>query len=194
VFCIPQRWSGPSAIATCGAGLGFQLGAEVTEYVMVLNTDDTVKAFARGGNVTLGGDLSMAAGPVGRTALVAVTPVAAAYSYSRSKRLFAGGDALGSGETAARRRQAPHGDWRSSDWSARPLLLQSKSIHPTNRGALRRCEERPAMIRKIGSKYVLKSSTGNILGKHATKTEVKAQETVINLSKARAAGHHIPRK
>jgi lipid-binding SYLF domain-containing protein len=33
---------------------------------MVLNTDAAVKAFARGGNVTLGGDLSVAAGPVGR--------------------------------------------------------------------------------------------------------------------------------
>jgi lipid-binding SYLF domain-containing protein len=83
-------WSGPSAIATGGAGFGFQVGAEVTEYVMVLNTDDAVKAFARGGNVTLGGELSVAAGPVGRTASAAVTPVAAVYSYSRSKGLFAG--------------------------------------------------------------------------------------------------------
>jgi lipid-binding SYLF domain-containing protein len=57
---------------------------------MVLNTDDAVQAFARGGNVTLRGDLSVAAGPVGRTASVAVTPVAAIYSYSRSKGLFAG--------------------------------------------------------------------------------------------------------
>jgi lipid-binding SYLF domain-containing protein len=57
---------------------------------MVLNTDDAVKAFSRGGNVTLGGDLSVAAGPVGRTATLAMTPVAAIYSYSRSKGLFAG--------------------------------------------------------------------------------------------------------
>src|SRR5215831_16459369 len=83
-------WSGPSAIATGGAGFGFQVGAEVTEYVMVLNTDAAVKAFSRGGNVTLGGDVSVAAGPVGRTASVAVTPLAAVYSYSRSKGLFAG--------------------------------------------------------------------------------------------------------
>jgi len=83
-------WSGPSAIGTGGAGFGFQVGAEVTEYVMVLNTDAAVKAFSRGGNVTLGGDVSVAAGPVGRTASVAVTPVAAVYSYSRSKGLFAG--------------------------------------------------------------------------------------------------------
>jgi len=83
-------WSSPSAIGTGGAGFGFQVGAEVTEYVMVLNTDGAVKAFSRAGNVTLGGDVSVAAGPVGRTASVAVTPVAAVYSYSRSKGLFAG--------------------------------------------------------------------------------------------------------
>jgi SH3 domain-containing YSC84-like protein 1 len=83
-------WSGPSAIGTGGAGFGFQVGAQVTEYVIVLNTDDAVKAFSRGGNVTLGGDISVAAGPVGRTASAAVTPVAALYSYSRSQGLFAG--------------------------------------------------------------------------------------------------------
>src|SRR5262249_55552696 len=82
-------WSGPSAIATGGAGFGFQVGAEVTDYVMVLNTDDAVKAFSRDGNVTLGGDLSVAAGPVGRAAS-AGPPTAAIYSYSRSKGLFAG--------------------------------------------------------------------------------------------------------
>src|SRR5262245_18754370 len=37
-------WSAPSAIATGGAGFGFQVGAEVTEYVMVLNTEEAVKA------------------------------------------------------------------------------------------------------------------------------------------------------
>jgi SH3 domain-containing YSC84-like protein 1 len=83
-------WSAPSAIGTGGAGFGFQVGAEVTEYVMVLNTDEAVKAFSRGGNVTLGGDVSVAAGPVGRTASAAVTPLAGVYSYSRSQGLFAG--------------------------------------------------------------------------------------------------------
>jgi lipid-binding SYLF domain-containing protein len=83
-------WSAPSAIATGGAGFGFQVGAEVTKYVMVLNTEEAVKAFSRGGNVTLGSDVSVAAGPVGRTVSAAVTPVAAVYSYSRSQGLFVG--------------------------------------------------------------------------------------------------------
>src|SRR5437870_9423381 len=83
-------WSGPSAIGTGGAGFGFQIGAEVTEFVMILNTDAAVQAFSRDVNVTLGGDISVAAGPIGRTAEAAVTPVAAIYTYSRSQGLFAG--------------------------------------------------------------------------------------------------------
>jgi lipid-binding SYLF domain-containing protein len=85
-----KGWSGPSGIATGGAGFGFQVGAEVTEFVLVLNTPEAVAAFAHGGNVTIGGALSAAAGPVGRTAAAGVMPVAAIYTYSRSQGLFAG--------------------------------------------------------------------------------------------------------
>ena len=83
-------WSGPSALGTGGAGFGFQIGAEVTELVMVLNTDEDVKAFSRDVNFTLGGDISVAAGPVGRHVEAAITPVAAVYTYSRTQGLFAG--------------------------------------------------------------------------------------------------------
>jgi lipid-binding SYLF domain-containing protein len=87
---IMSGWSGPSAMGTGGAGFGFQIGAEVTEFVMVLNTDAAVKAFSGDANVTLGGDISVAAGPIGRHAEAAVTPVAAVYTYSRTQGLFAG--------------------------------------------------------------------------------------------------------
>jgi lipid-binding SYLF domain-containing protein len=83
-------WSGPSAIGIGGLGVGFQAGAEVAELVIVLNTQEAVNAFAKGGNVTLGGALSIAAGPVGRTAEAGVAVGAAMYSYSRSQGLFAG--------------------------------------------------------------------------------------------------------
>jgi SH3 domain-containing YSC84-like protein 1 len=83
-------WSGPSFIATGGAGWGLQIGAQVTDFVIVLNNDAAVRAFSRGGNVTIGGDVSAAAGPVGRTAEGAVMPAAAVYTYSKSKGLFAG--------------------------------------------------------------------------------------------------------
>src|SRR5438552_3130880 len=83
-------WSGPSFIATGGAGWGAQIGAEVTDFVFVLNNNAAVRAFSKGGNVTLGADASVAAGPMGRDAHVAVAPTAAIYDYSRSKGLCAG--------------------------------------------------------------------------------------------------------
>jgi lipid-binding SYLF domain-containing protein len=85
-----RGWSGPSFIATGGGGWGLQAGAQVTDFVIVLNNDAAVQAFSRGGNVTIGMDVSAAAGPVGRTAAGAVTPTAAVYTYSRSKGLFVG--------------------------------------------------------------------------------------------------------
>jgi SH3 domain-containing YSC84-like protein 1 len=85
-----KGWSGPSAIGTGGAGFGLQIGAQVSEFVIVLNTPDAVKAFSRGGNVSLGADVSVAAGPVGRDLAADVLPTAAVYTYSRSQGLFAG--------------------------------------------------------------------------------------------------------
>ena len=85
-----KGWSGPSSIGTGGAGFGFQIGASETEFIYILNTREAVEAFAHGGNVEFGGNISAAAGPIGRTAEANVTPVAAVYAYSRSQGLFAG--------------------------------------------------------------------------------------------------------
>ena len=83
-------WSGPSFIGTGGAGWGFQIGGQVTDFVFVLNNWAAVRAFSRGGNITLGADASVAAGPVGRDLQAGVAPTAAVYAYSRSRGLFAG--------------------------------------------------------------------------------------------------------
>ena len=85
-----KGWSAPSAIGTGGLGVGFQAGVEVTEFVIVLNTPAAVDAFAKQANVTLGGNLSVAAGPLGRTAEGGVALQATMYSYSQSQGLFAG--------------------------------------------------------------------------------------------------------
>ncbi len=85
-----KGWSGPSAIGTGGAGFGLQIGAQVTEFVFILNTNEAVRAFSQGGNLQLGADLSVAAGPIGRSVEAGVTPVAAVYSYSRSQGIFGG--------------------------------------------------------------------------------------------------------
>ncbi len=83
-------WSGPSFVGLGGAGWGLQIGAEVTDFIFVLNTDAAVRAFSRDGNVKIGADVSAAAGPVGRDLQGDVTTTAAVYTYSRSKGLFAG--------------------------------------------------------------------------------------------------------
>jgi len=50
------------------------------------------------------------------------------------------------------------------------------------------------MIRKERGKFVLRSTrSGRILGRHTTKAAAQRQETAINLSRARAAGHHVPK-
>ncbi|KAF3936966.1 hypothetical protein ABW19_dt0208216 [Dactylella cylindrospora] len=87
-------WSAPSAIATAGAGFGGQIGAELTDFVMILNDAAAVKTFAQAGSITLGGNVSIAAGPVGRNAeasgAASLKSVAGIFSYSKTKGLFAG--------------------------------------------------------------------------------------------------------
>lgn len=88
------NWSAPSAIATAGAGFGGQIGAELTDFVMILNDAAAVKTFAQAGSITLGGNVSIAAGPVGRNAeasgAASLKSVAGIFSYSKTKGLFAG--------------------------------------------------------------------------------------------------------
>lgn len=64
-----------------------QIGADITEVVIVLNSDEAVKAFSRGGNVTVGGGISAAVGPMGTGGQVQASLVnpAPMFSYSRSK-------------------------------------------------------------------------------------------------------------
>lgn len=51
------------------------------------------------------------------------------------------------------------------------------------------------MVKKVGKKWVLYSHDGKkILGRHPTKAGAKRQEAAVNLSKARAAGHRIPKR
>lgn len=81
------EWSAPSCIGTAGVGWGLQIGADITDFVIVLNTDEAVKAFSMGQNVTIGGNVSATAGPIGtgagvQTSLANPAPM---FSYSKSK-------------------------------------------------------------------------------------------------------------
>ncbi|KAE9395916.1 DUF500-domain-containing protein [Gymnopus androsaceus JB14] len=86
-------WSAPSAIGTAGLGVGGQLGAEMTDFLVVLNSRS--KSFMAAGSLTLGGNASIAVGPLGRNgeasgSLNSSGKVAAMYSYSKTRGLFGG--------------------------------------------------------------------------------------------------------
>ncbi|NXH44602.1 SH3Y1 protein, partial [Dicaeum eximium] len=85
-------WSAPSAIGIAGLGGGFEIGIEVSDLVIILNHERAVEAFAKGGNLTLGGNLTVAIGPLGRNLEgdVSLRSSAAVYTYCKSRGLFAG--------------------------------------------------------------------------------------------------------
>ncbi|XP_058474979.1 SH3 domain-containing YSC84-like protein 1 [Solea solea] len=87
-----RRWSAPSAIGLAGLGGGFEIGVEVSDLVFILNQRRAIEAFTKGGNLTLGGNCTIAVGPVGRNveADVALRSTAAVFVYCRSRGLFAG--------------------------------------------------------------------------------------------------------
>ncbi|KAM4711325.1 SH3 domain-containing YSC84-like protein 1 isoform 3-T3 [Anableps anableps] len=87
-----RRWSAPSAIGIAGLGGGFEIGVEVSDLVIILNQRRAIEAFTKGGNLTLGGNCTVAVGPMGRNleADVALRSTAAVFTYCRSRGLFAG--------------------------------------------------------------------------------------------------------
>jgi lipid-binding SYLF domain-containing protein len=86
-------WSNPVFITLEGIGIGGQAGVESTDLILVFKTKHSLDRVLHGkGKLTLGGDITVATGPVGRDAEVATDARLRAeiLSYSRSKGLFAG--------------------------------------------------------------------------------------------------------
>ncbi len=85
------KWSPLSFVKLSGGSFGFQIGAQSSDMVLFLMTDKSVQGLM-GSKFTLGGDASVAAGPVGRSveASTDINLRAEIYSYARSKGLFAG--------------------------------------------------------------------------------------------------------
>src|SRR5271167_3928252 len=84
-------WSAPSMMALEGGSFGLQLGGQATDFVLLLMSPKSAASILSS-KVKLGGDVSAAAGPVGRNASAEtdVTMQAEILSYSRARGLFAG--------------------------------------------------------------------------------------------------------
>src|SRR5438876_7448720 len=84
-------WGPPAMYALEGLNIGFQLGGEATDFVLLVMNPKGAESLL-GSKVKLGADASATAGPKGRTAEAATDVVMKAeiLSYSRSKGLFAG--------------------------------------------------------------------------------------------------------
>src|SRR5881398_3709552 len=84
-------WGAPAMYALEGANIGFQLGGQATDFVLLIMNQRGAESLM-GSKVKLGADAAAAAGPKGRAATGATDVVMRAeiLSYSRSRGLFAG--------------------------------------------------------------------------------------------------------
>jgi lipid-binding SYLF domain-containing protein len=84
-------WSAPAMYALEGGSIGFQIGGQATDFVLLVMNEQGEESILKSG-VKLGGDASAAAGPVGRTASAETDAAMKAQilSYSRAQGVFAG--------------------------------------------------------------------------------------------------------
>ena len=90
-------WSAPAFVTLTGGSLGLQIGGQATDIVLVVTNERGIENLAQN-TFKIGGDASVAAGPVGReaTASTDYRMQAQILSYSRSRGLFAGVSLAGS--------------------------------------------------------------------------------------------------
>ncbi|MBS1530202.1 MAG: lipid-binding SYLF domain-containing protein [Bacteroidetes bacterium] len=118
-------WSDPVFVTLTGGSIGPQIGVQAVDLVLVFRHKGALTK-VKNGDVTIGGDISAAAGPVGRSTSANTDYQfrAEVYSYSRSRGLFAGislnGTSLAIDKAANR---AYYGD----NMSAQDIFNDSKS-------------------------------------------------------------------
>ena len=86
------NWSDPAFLTMGGGSIGFQIGGQVSEVVLLLMTNRAIDAVIHNEVKQLGADASIAAGPLGIGAEVSTTTNLDTdiFSFSRAKGLFAG--------------------------------------------------------------------------------------------------------
>lgn len=86
-----KTWSAPAFLNMGGGSVGLQIGGSKTDYVMLIMNDKGMRKLLAD-NFEIGGEASIAAGPVGRTTAAStnITMDAEILTWSRSKGVFAG--------------------------------------------------------------------------------------------------------
>jgi len=126
----PKDWSYPSFISMTGGSVGFQIGVQKADIILVFKDKRSAKTIADG-KFTLGAGASVVAGPIGRKA-EADTDIkfeAEIYSYSKSKGLFAGISVEGASLSIDTDANAKF--YRSFDLTAEEILSKDEIASPT---------------------------------------------------------------
>ena len=124
------QWSNPAFIQLAGGSLGFQAGVQSTDLVLVFKTQRALDGLSNG-KITLGGDASIAAGPVGRQASAStdLEMQTEIYSYARTRGFFAG-VAL-DGSVLSMDREA-NGEYYQGEKSASKILTDTSIPAPVS--------------------------------------------------------------
>jgi lipid-binding SYLF domain-containing protein len=93
---VKGGWGAPAFFNLGGGSLGLQIGAQKTDYVLLIMNEDGLKGLMED-KFEMGGEVSVAAGPIGRAASATTNATldAGILSYSRSKGIFAGASLKG---------------------------------------------------------------------------------------------------
>jgi lipid-binding SYLF domain-containing protein len=123
------RWSDPVFITLTGGSIGPQIGVQSVDLILVFKHKG-VLAKVKNGDVTIGGDISATAGPVGRSssANTDYKLEAEVYSYSRSRGLFVGISINGSSLSIDK--DANH-EYYGEGMSAKDIFETAKSTTPS---------------------------------------------------------------
>ena len=127
-------WSAPAMFALEAGNIGFQLGGQATDFVLLVMNDRGANSVLSS-KVKLGADAAAAAGPKGRDAAAATDVVMRAeiLSYSRSRGLFAGISLEGS---TLRSDGGANKNLYGRDFSARDIVQGGKVATPAAGRAL----------------------------------------------------------
>jgi lipid-binding SYLF domain-containing protein len=142
-------WSAPSAFSVKSGGVGVVCGVDVYDCVCVLNTQEAVDAYTKS-EMSLGADVTAAAGPIGGTADLSTKEVTPVWTYTKSRGLYGGVTVDG---TVIREKSGVNAEAYGSKVTAGQILNGEAQWPSTTqlREVLRIAEGKPADDKVLGA-------------------------------------------